>query len=475
MKDKNVIIIVSDTLRRDHVGYFGNSSIRTPHLDRFAEQASVFDYAFPSSFPTVPARADLFTGRHTFSYLGWSPLPKEEIKLAQLMSDAGYHSFGVTDVPFLLRHGYGYDQGFADFHWVRGQLMGPTRDNAMSTWRTEADRFAPTTMRVASEWLEQHYKDKFFLYVDTWDPHEPWQPPRHYIDLYNPDFVDESSAYPTYWDWREAGFSQKDIDIAHTLYCAEVTMVDRAVGSLLERVESLGLMDNTIIIFLSDHGFYFGEHGLWGKGRYRAEGSHYLGPRQDGQPRLSLTHRMEGSGEIVTDLKGEWYRGPLYEEVTRVPFLIYAPGYERYRSDAFVSLPDVMPTILELVGLEIPDRVQARSLVKVLDGTAHSVRDFAVSSWPMYIPGERIRVVDDEERNMRENQPSTIRTKEWSMLYSIAGEPVELYNMIDDPKQEKNVFAENIDVAKHLHKQLFDYLASLGTDDVFLNLRQNLQ
>jgi arylsulfatase A-like enzyme len=358
--------------------------------------------------------------------------------------------------------------------------MGPTRDNVTANWRSEADYFAPSTMRIASEWLEQHYRDPFFLYVDTWDPHEPWQPPRHYVDLYgqvdlyDERFSGETAAYPTYWDWREAGFSERDVDLAHSFYCAEISMVDRAIGGLLERVASLGLMDDTIIVFLSDHGFYFGEHGLWGKGRYRAEGAYYLGPRQDKQSSISLQYRLEDSGEVVSDLKGEWYRGPLYEEITRIPLLIHAPGYERQRLEALVSLPDVMPTILDLVGVEIPERVQAKSLLGLLAGKVDSVHDFVVSSWPMYVPGQRIRVVDDEERNMREHQPTTIRTKDWSMLYSIAGEPVELYDMVTDPEQLHNVFAGQRDVAKALQQELLSFLTSLGTDEVFLKLRQRL-
>jgi arylsulfatase A-like enzyme len=233
-------------------------------------------------------------------------------------------------------------------------------------------------------------------------------------------------------------------------------------------------MDDTIIVFLSDHGFYFGEHGLWGKGRYRAEGAHYLGPRQDKQPAISLRYRLEDSGEVVNDLMGEWYRGPLYEEITRIPLLIHAPGYERQRLEALVSLPDVMPTILDLVGVEIPERVQAKSLLGLLAGKVDSVHDFVVSSWPMYVPGQRIRVVDDEERNMREHQPSTIRTKDWSMLYSIAGEPVELYDMVTDPEQLHNVVADQRDEAKALHQELLSFLTSLGTAEVFLKLRQRL-
>ena len=474
MTKNNVILIVSDTFRRDHLGCYGNDWIRTPHLDRFAGSATVFDYAFAASFPTVPARADLMTGRHTFSYLGWRPLPRDEITLAQLMTAAGYRTFGVADMPFAVRGGYGYDLGFTDFHWVRGQSYGPSRENVTSSWRYESDYFAPTTMRIAEEWLERHHRDPFFLYIDTWDPHEPWQPPKHYIELYDAQFVDEVSLHPTYWEWREAGFSERDIKLAHTHYCAEVTMVDRAVGRLLDRAESLGLLENTIIIFLSDHGFYFGEHGQWGKGRFKSELGYYMGPAK-GDPATVLTYRLPDSREIVSDDTGEWYRGPLYDEVTRIPLMIYQPGVETGRIDALVSLPDVMPTVLDLVGIERPERVQADSLVPLIKGEVDDLRDFVVTTWPMYLAGQRIRVVDDEERRMRENQPSTVNTKEWSMLFSVAGEQVELYDRVNDPKLENNIFAQNVDIAGELHLRFYAFLEALGTDDVFLEARRSLQ
>ena len=472
--DLNVVLIVSDTFRRDHIGFYGNPKIRTPHLDSFAERAVVFDHAYPASFPTVPARADLMTGRFTFSYLGWSPLPRDEVTLAQLMTNAGYRTFGVADTPFVVRRGYGYDRGFTDYHWVRGQAYGPSREDVTAGWRREADYFSPTTMRTAAEWIERNYKDKFFLYIDTWDPHEPWRPPRHYVELYNKEFADETSAHPTYWDWKEAGFTRRDIDIAHTHYCAEVTMVDRAIGGLIERIESLGIMDNTVIIFVSDHGFYFGEHGLWGKGRFKAEFGHYMGPAY-GQTHSALNYRLEDNNRITSDVTGEWYRSPLYEELIRVPLMIHAPGYAARRAGGMVSLPDVMPTVLDLAGVDTPETVQARSLVPQLHGNDDAGRDFTVSSWPLYIAGQRLRLVDDEERRMRENQPCTISDGRWSLLYSVAGEPVELYDLENDPGQQQNVLSQHTVVAEKLHKQLFEFLQAIGTDDVYLAPRRALQ
>ena len=105
-----------------------------------------------------------------------------------------------------------------------------------------------------------------------------------------------------------------------------------------------------------------------------------------------------------------------------------------------MSLPDVMPTILDPAGIDQPDRVQAQPLAGLINSEVDALHDFVVTSWPMYLAGQRIRVIDDEERRMRENQPSTMTSKNWTLLYSIAGEPVELYNRKTDLAQEDNVF-----------------------------------
>ncbi|HDM88549.1 MAG TPA: hypothetical protein ENG65_00970, partial [Candidatus Bathyarchaeota archaeon] len=117
----NILLLVSDTFRRDHLGCYGNREIKTPRLDWLASRSIVFNRCYTCSFPTVPCRADLFTGRWTFTYHGWQPLPLEEKVLAQILSENGYNTMGVADTPFLVKDGFHYDRGFKDFIWVRGQ------------------------------------------------------------------------------------------------------------------------------------------------------------------------------------------------------------------------------------------------------------------------------------------------------------------------------------------------------------------
>jgi len=398
----------------------------------------------------MPARADLFTGRWTYTYMGWEPLPSRENALAEILRRSRYTTMAVVDTPFFLREGYGYDRGFSDFTYIRGQGGGERRDVNMQR-RYETDYCAPRTMLTASRWLERHRKEKFFLYVDTWDPHEPWDPPSWYIERYYAGFDGRVAGRyypdfdPCYWFWEEKGLTEEDLKKAYACYCGEVRMVDRWTGHLLESLEAMNLMDETAIIFTTDHGFYFGEHGQLGK--------------------AIISREKEGI---------KIYRSPIYEEVAHIPLLAYIPGVEAHRVDSLSCIPDLMPTILELAGADIPDTVQARSLSPSIMGKRQKSWDFVVTSWPLYTPGEFTRAVDAFEKLVQEFLPSTITTKEWSLIYSSKGEPAELYHLTSDPKQEKNLIQEAPQVAEDLHEKFLSRLKEAGTKPTTINPRLKL-
>ena len=445
----NIIVIVSDTLRRDHIGAYGNDRIVTPDLNRFAQKAFIFDRCYAASFPTVPARADLFTGKLTFTYMGWQPLPQNEISLAQLLQRQGYSTTAIVDTPFLHRDGYGYDRGFENFTYIRGQRGGPEMDDVRRECRYETDYCAPATFLTAERWLQQHHKEKFFLYIDTWDPHEPWDAPDWYTELYLPNYDGRQAAYPVYGDWRKAGMTKEDLEIAHACYCGEVTMVDRWFGRFLDTLELLGIDDQTAVIFTSDHGFYFGEHGYFGKAVMDNE---------------SLVPE--------TSLDSKFYRSPLYGEVARVPLIVYAPSFSPGRSDALASLSDVTPTVLELAGAEIPGEVHGKSLTPIIKGEVGGVHDCVVTSSPLFNVGEHTKAVDAISRMVVEPSPSTITTKDWALLYASEGEPVELYHLTSDPGQEKNLFDERRDVAEGLLDKFTTLLKNVNTEPRLVHPRK---
>ena len=270
----NVIWIITDTFRQDHVGAYGKVDIQTPFLDALAGKSVRFDRHYAGSLMSVPARADFATGRWTLFFMGWEPLPGGTVTVADLLASKGVHTAGMVDTPFHLRTGMNYDQGYQTFRHFAGQAQSRSylkdgRDehmDARAAWRFEADRNAPRTIAGAMEWLQLHYEERFFLTIDTWDPHEPWDAPDYYTERYWPDY-DGEHIYPSYTRWQDsAGLTEEKARKALATYRGEITMLDAWLGRLFGLVENMGLMESTAIVFTSDHGAYFGEHdGMFGK------------------------------------------------------------------------------------------------------------------------------------------------------------------------------------------------------------------
>jgi len=466
----NAILIFSDTLRADFLGCYGNNWIHTPYTDRFAQDAIVFEQACCGSFPTVPCRNDVFTGRWTFTYKPWAPLGADEIVLAEVLNEAGYLTALFVDTPHPFAPGFNYQRGFQAWELIRGQEWDPWKTAPAEVvlpcnpdklrggervvrqylrnvaWRrSEEDYFPARTMRAATTWLEENHGQPFFLYVDTFDPHEPWDPPAHYLARYEPDgYEGEEVIYPCYDRWADF-VTEAELQHCRHLYAGEVSLVDRWIGFLLERVEDLGLLDETVIIITSDHGFYLGEHGYIGKSIIRG-----------------LQHQPL----------------PLYPEVFRVPLIVRLPGGRgARRSQALAQPVDFMPTILELLEVPVPETVQGKSLVPVFEGR-DDLRPFAVSS--PTLSGPHVKVPHPTNR-------ATIATDEWALIFGAQLEKVtdgemtkmadgvrreitllegsaepELYHLPPDPWCTRNVLTQHKDVARRLQGNLVSFLREAG-------------
>lgn len=436
----NVIWIVSDTFRRDHLGCYGNKIIHTPSLDALAAKSVRFERYYAASFPTMPTRADHFTGRWTGCFMRWEPLPRGQVTLAQILRRNGFHTAAVVDTPFYLRGSMNYDRGFRSFIEVLGQeyWLRAVGDDMRQAWRFESDRFAPQTFTKAMGWLEQHYKEDFFLYIDAWDPHEPWDAPNYYTELYWPGY-DGELIDPLYSYWQDVpGFTEEKVKKAHACYCGELTMVDTWAGYFLRQVENMGLMEKTAIIFTTDHGFYFGEHGgLFGK-MTRAK--------------PSAVPYWEEIGRA-----GGWTRSPLYEEAIACPLLIYLPGVQPGVCHGLTSAIDLMPTVLDVMGQEVPAQVDGRSLLSMIQDTNLKGREFVISAGPFSNPADTASLVDSQTRLDTAGSDTTVTTDEWSLLYSVTGAPL-LYHLPSDPQQEKNIISQRPEVAGELHQLLVKFM-----------------
>ena len=452
----NVIWIRSDTFRRDHLGCYGNKIIHTPSLDALSARSVRFDRHYIASFPTMPARADFLTGRLTGSFMRWAPMPKDQVTIAEVLTQKGFHTAAIVDTPFYLRKEMNYDRGFHTFIEVAGQWPWPPEPEASDTrraWRFESDRLAPRTFSKAAQWLEMHHKEDFFLYIDAWDPHEPWDAPSYYTELYWPGYDGEMIA-PIYAHWQDVpGFTEEKVKKAHACYCGELTMVDTWIGYFLRQVENIGLMEKTAIIFTSDHGFYFGEHcGLFGK----------------------LTRARPSVTPYWLDTNRAWTRSPLWEEIVACPLLIYVPRVRPGVYPGLTSAIDLMPTVLNIMGQEIPTQVEGQSLLPMMKDTSVKGREFVISTHPFSNPAQIIHSVDGQERETV-GSDTTITTDEWSLLYSPEPGQSWLYHLPSDPKQENNVITQHPEVAQELHQQLVKFLRETNVPTLLLKPRLELR
>ncbi len=461
----NIILIVSDSLRADHVRVYQELwrernpnggppvapyfRIHTPHLDRLAAEGVLFERAHAGSYATVPNRYELLTGRFVCTYTrGWEPLPAHEIVLAQALGDAGYTSMFILDTPNLLRDGYHYDRGYTAWHWIRGQegdryrtspvqvelpcapeklrsnprypdgsVVGQYLRNVADR-RNEEDYFAPQTFSTAIRWLEENAgRDRFFLHIDTFDPHEPWDPPARYVDLYDPGYTGEAVIYPRYGSTDV--LSDAELHHCRALYAAEVTMVDRWVGRLLQAVDDLGLRENTAIFFLADHGFVLGEHGWIGKGTF-----------------------------------------PLYEVLNHVPLLMRIPGIPGGRvTSTYAQAADLMPTMLDLCGVDAPGTRHGRSLLPVLRGDAEHVREVCISTTSL--------ATQAESGSAQAGLRTMIQRPGWAMLYGPGAAP-RLFDTTNDPHQQHNVYDSHPEVARELHAAFIAFLHEVQAPEAII-------
>ncbi|MGH2460088.1 MAG: sulfatase family protein [Chloroflexota bacterium] len=466
----NVIVVMNDTLRRDHVaayglpapwerpGHLGEPFIHTPSLDRLAAESARFDRFYCASYPTIPCRYDLFAGRFGFPTRGWQPLEPGDVVLSEIVRPHGFLPMLIYDTPMLGNDAYDYTRGFAGVDFRRGQHgdrynvdpidpplpAAPHKlKNVAATrlyLRNTADRVYERdwmhgrTMSATLDWLERNRsRDNFALWVDMWDPHEPFDAPAFDLERYaDPDYHGDAIIYPRYG--RGDYMSAAERNHVRALYAGLVTAVDRWIGRLLDKLETLRLSRNTLLIYLTDHGHLFGDHDLQGKP---------TGPY-----------------------------GRLYEETIRVPLMIRHPrGVGAGRTvSGLAQHPDILPTILEYLDVEPPEGLHGLSLWPSIEGRAATIRDHAFSgrfsraagAGATGPAGNDAARFDGWTGGDQVGEPITVTTEEWSLICPPGVEGRELYHLTTDPRQEHNRIAERPEVAARLHAAFVAFLRQVG-------------
>jgi arylsulfatase A-like enzyme len=433
----NVICICIDTFRADIIGPGKKLSfVKTPNLDGFAEEAVVFDRAFGEGQPTLQTRRSLFTGKRTFPWRfnfdrrghwhhapGWHKIPPDQDTLAEILVSRGYLTGMVADTYHMFKPTMNYTRGFVTYDFIRGQesdnwrygtraaIEDLIRDHVREpiNWdrhaglmqylfnqrfrKQEEDYSCARVFRRAADWLVENAENSpFFLWVDSFDPHEPWDPPKAYADQYMPDWTGKDFITPGAANEGE-GPTDAERERTKALYFGEVTLVDRWVGHLLEQVDRLNLWEDTVVMVLSDHGTQVLDHGQFGKGA-----------------------------------------GKLHPFNTQLNWMVRHPDIPGGQHvPGFVQSHDLMPTVLKL--LDIPcGSVDGLDVWPLVTRDTESVRDHVVIGWAEFSMGPA-------------KGRASVRDEKWNYTVSLdKPEEQELFDLTTDPEETHNVASDHPDV-----------------------------
>jgi arylsulfatase A-like enzyme len=428
----NLIVLCVDSWRADILGEQGACRwIQAPVLADLARQSVSFDRAFGEAMPTVQMRRAFFTGMRGYpwhhdldglglspAFLGWHRVPTSQTTLAEILLHRGYCTGLITDCYHLFKPTQNFTRGFLSWQFIRGQQgdnyrVGPYRDIDISPyvpdgeehdWATNAqivnhlvntrsrkgedDYFAPQVFRAAMDWVrDAHANAPFVLWVDSFMPHELWDPPARYADAYFPndgtlkDFIHPGVTA------RVPDLSPAQVERTKALYAGCCTLVDTWIGHLLEVVESLNLLDDTIVMFLTDHGLELYDHGAFTK-------------------------------------RGAHNQGKLHAYNTQITWMIRHPdGPRGLRVPGFVQAHDLVPTVLELLNLPPCELLDGGSAWPLACGRAESLRDRVVIGWGPWV---------------------SVRDARWNCILNPTthdGAP-RLFDLADDPGESRDVAGE---------------------------------
>jgi len=439
----NMVWIILDTFRRDHVGAYGNDWIRTPALDRLAAESVVYTNAYAESLPTLQVRRALHTGLRTFPFAGhrnykgdfvgapgWGPIPEEQDTVAEILKRHGYRTAFITDTYHQFKPSKNFHRGFDEWNWVRGQELDPScsgpeisdeqiKRHLPECWRSkfdevshavefhraylrnvarrrsEEDYFPARVFGEAARWLYRNRDaERFFLVVDSFDPHEPWDPPDYYRALYDPDDDGCADVIQSGYRRSEDFLTERELKRLRANYAGECSLVDRWLGHFIEQMELQGLLENTWIGVVSDHGHSLGEHGLVAKTGY------FMSPE-------------------IADLV----------LMIRPPGGLESKGPHGATVDKLVYNLDMTATLLARLGVDEREKMFGRDVWPAELGGEGYGREHTSTAWGPFV---------------------MVRKGDWYFNDYLWGEIPMLFNLADDPKLERNVAAENPELCKEL-------------------------
>jgi len=403
--EMKILFIVIDTLRADHLHCYGYKQQTSPQIDRLGEEGVIFYNAYANGIPTTPAFTTLFTGLHSIthkvvSHGGDETLNPEIPLLPEILKENGFRTCAIDNLysikPYFAR-GYEY-------------YINP---------RSKSPHFvqAEEINREAIRWLEEHWEEDFFLFLHYWDPHTPYLPPEEYRLMFyegqNPFDQENHSmepakrqiSYPFFKKWHyDLLGNPTDANYIIAQYDGEIRFVDSAVGEIKETLRRLGIEEETLLVLTSDHGENMTEHAFF------------------------------------FDHQG------LYEPTMHIPLIMrFGESFPQKGIGSIVQHMDIMPTILDIVGIKSELRSDGKSLLPLIKGETEETSEEVVSTECTWRAGVAIR----------KGNWKFIKTIDQG-LYSTPSK--ELFNLERDPAERENLYDIERKVGDELELRLCRWL-----------------
>ncbi|HCO67389.1 MAG TPA: arylsulfatase [Dysgonomonas sp.] len=456
----NIILIMTDQQRFDCVGAMGNPYISTPNIDALAGDGALFMNAYSSTPSSTPARAGLLTGCSPWKHgmLGYSKVAqKYPYEMPEMLKDAGYYTFGIGKLHYTpQRNLHGYHGALLDEsgrvespdfvsdyrQWFKMEAPGLNPDETGIGWNAHQgktyvleERLHPTqwTGNQAIRFIQNYNLEQpLFLKISFARPHSPYDPPQHYADMYKGkqviepyigDWCQQCADRPNTPDAPFGDFGKEHAVESRQYYYGAITFIDDQIGRIIEALKKENLYDNSLIVFVSDHGDMLGDHYHWRK-----------------------TYAYEGS--------------------SHVPFIVKPPKNmnvdKNVKLEQVVELRDVLPTFLEVAGVDKPDEMDGMSIISLLkDGKAE---------WRPYIDMEHAAIYEPNNywAGLTDGKMKYVwffRTGE-EQLFNLTVDKGETNNLAKDKKYDKELIKWRQYMVQHLSERGEPYVKD-GNLNVF--------
>jgi arylsulfatase A-like enzyme len=406
---KNVVVLLLDSLNRHELGAYGGGNFDTPNLDRLAARSVRFTNHHTGSLPCIPARHDILVGAWDFLWKPWGSIELWEEPITASLRRAGVVTQLITDHPHLFEVGgenyhtdftaWSYERGHEsdawktrpDASWLGAPSFGRGHthyDNSRGFFKGEEDFPGPRTMQATARWLledapvHREQGERFFLFVDEFDPHEPFDTPARWADRYDDTWEGDHLVWPPYAidAIKEGVLTERDAVQVRAQYGGKLSMIDHWLGKVLDSLDATNAWEDTVVVLCTDHGHYLGDKDVYNRDVW-------------GKPGI-----------------------PVYKPLGHIPMLIAWPGVAAATNDALTTSTDIHATLADIFDAPIKQTAHGSSLVPLLNGSSTHVRDWLLTG----VWGREVQLVTNEWRYTRGpqgiNMPQTMWSNRWSTM-----------------------------------------------------------